>query len=133
MAGAKTKEEARVLMEDRLDPWSAFEGWWIVGPPLKIHCFDCPNAKQIEGSSYVWISARSGRALCAEHGDVEVAKLAEAKVEAQRKIAASPDPMREREIIARERLADAVERFTKTFEAMSVAVTRYVRHLTKQQ
>jgi len=133
MAGATKKEESRVLMEDLLDPWSSFAGWWIVGAPLKIHCIECPDVKQVEAGKHVWVSVRPGRALCAEHAAPEIAKLAEAEADAQKRIASAPDPLREREVLSRERLAAAVERFTTAFEVMSSAMTRYVRHLTKRQ
>ena len=140
MSGAKDKADARILTE-RVEHWPSMAGWWRTSPVQGLSCGgndgDVPH--QIDNGALVFIPGiPAGACYCEKHGELRIAE-AVAQIEANLEpvMAELSDTIQRglmtRDVVARERLAAAAERFANSFESLVNPVVRYIKHITRQQ
>lgn len=131
MSGAKDKADARILTE-RIEHWPSMAGWWRVAPVQKIACPGGEGGHLIADGQLVYLTGDRGEAFCEAHLPEGNVTGSVGPTRPSMTVEASVD-LFEREIIARERLAAAVERFANSFESLVNPVVRYIKHITRQQ
>ena len=143
MSGAKDKADARILTE-RIEHWPSMVGWWRTSPVQGLTCSgprpdDTGNVPhRINDGALVFIPGiPAGACYCEEHAT----RIVEAAAKLEALAGPAIDELKqafessqgEREIVARERLAAAAERFANSFESLVNPMVRYIKHITRNQ